>query len=87
MLKLYHRETGTSEIENLFSGFEIEIIFISEITRVEFYSAVWKKVRSLEISETAAVNTLRLYESDFEKYVFVITSPSIIEQAKNFVNK
>ena len=49
LFKLYHYESGTDELMNLFSDIGIENIFLAEITKVEFCSAVWKKCRTHEI--------------------------------------
>ena len=45
LFKLYHNESGTEEMDSIFSDNEVTGVFISEITSVEFISAVFKKVR------------------------------------------
>ena len=87
LFKLYHRETGTEELEELFSIVKITTIFLSEIAKIEFTSAVWKKVRTKEISELEAQTTLELFESDFAKYSFIATDSIIIEQARNLTTR
>ncbi|MEO6168582.1 MAG: type II toxin-antitoxin system VapC family toxin, partial [Chitinophagales bacterium] len=82
LFKLYHRETQTAEIESLFSVVKITTLFLSEITKIEFASTVWKKVRTTDISEAEAQITLALFETDFAKYAFVVTDSIIIEQAR-----
>ena len=49
LLILYHRESGTEELLQLFSG-NIIIVYLSEISKIEFSSAIWKKVRTKELS-------------------------------------
>jgi len=46
LFKLYHRESGTVELEVLFTTEKITTIFLSEITKIEFASSIWKKVRN-----------------------------------------
>ena len=87
LFKLYHREADTAELERKLSAITITSIFLSEITKVEFTSAVWKKVRTKEITEIEAQTTLDLFESDFEKYHFVTTDSIIIEQARLLTSK
>ena len=87
LFKLYHKETGTAELELLFSLKEITIVFLSEITIIEFTSTIWKKVRTNEISELEAQATLKLFESDFGKYTFIATNSLIIEQARILILK
>jgi len=87
LFKLYHQEVGTNELENLFSKVKITHIFISEISKVEFTSTIWKKVRTQEITTEQAEITLKLFESDFEKYNFVSTDSLVLEQARNLTTK
>ena len=82
LVKLYHKETGTSELESLFATSKITTVFLSELSKVEFTSTLWKKVRTGELVEVNAQTTLALFESDFEKYTFVATDSIIIERAR-----
>lgn len=81
LFKLYHKEDGTAELQRLFSTATVTAVFLSEISKVEFASAIWKKVRSKEITEQQPKTTLDLFTSDFSKYAFVATDSKIIEQA------
>jgi len=87
LFKLYHHEIGTEELENVLLKFRITHIYLSEITKVEFTSALWKKVRTNEIYAEQAVVTSKLFESDFEKYNFISTDSLILEQARNLTIK
>lgn len=87
LVKLYHREPGTKELENLFSNFEIEIVRLTELSLIEFYSAIWKKVRMLEINQQKAEVIINLFERDFKKYMFIPINSAIIEMSKNFITK
>ncbi len=87
LIKLYHREAGTAELELLFSLKEITIVFLSEITIIEFTATIWKKVRTNEISKLEAQATLKLFESDFGKFTFIATNSLIIEQARILILK
>lgn len=87
LFKLYHQEAGTEDIEKLFLQVPITHIYVSEVTKVEFTSAVWKKVRTKEITAEQALITLELFESDFEKYNFITTNSLILEQARNLTTK
>ena len=87
LFKLYHKETGTTELEELFFTLKISTIFLSEIAKIEFTSTVWEKVRTKEISDTEARTTVQLFEADFPKYDFIATDSIIIEQARILVTK
>ena len=43
LCKLYHQETGTEELEEVFSQVKITHIYLSEIAKVEFTSTVTKR--------------------------------------------
>ncbi len=87
LFKLYNQEIGTEELEQLFSEAKITHVYLSEISKVEFTSTVWKKVRTKEITLQQANITLQLFESDFEKYNFIATDSLILEQARNLTTK
>ena len=80
LFKLYHREIDTVLIEQIFSKVTVTSIYLSEITKVEFTSSFWKKVRTKEITELDAIKTLQLFERDSAKYTFIATDSLIIEQ-------
>ena len=81
LFKLYHREADTAALELIFSTLKITSIFLSEISKIEFTSTIWKKVRTKEITAFEAQTTLDLFESDLGKYTFITADNIIIEQA------
>lgn len=74
-------------MESIFLKSKVTHIYLSEISKVEFTSTIWKKARTKEISSEQAKITAELFESDFEKYNFISTDSLIIEQAKNLTTK
>ncbi len=87
LFKLYHQEAGTVELEAVFTQANITHVFLSEIAKVEFASAIWKKVRTKEISEQQAATTLQLFEEDFGNYSFIVTDSLILEQTRMLMTK
>ncbi len=87
IFKLYHQEIGTDELENIFSREKITHIFLSEISKIEFSSTIWKKFRTKEISKIQAEQTLEFFEHDFSKYNFITADSLILEQAKSLISK
>jgi len=45
LFKLYHAEADTQYYENIFLENAVSEIFLSELTRLEFSSTLWRKVR------------------------------------------
>lgn len=87
LLKLYHKEKGTDELIELFTTYSIGEIFISEITIIEFSSAVWKKCRKREIDESTAKLLIRKFDSDLPKYSLVVTDGNLLKKAKALIGK
>jgi uncharacterized protein len=87
LFKLYHKEQGTVEIEAWFSNTLVTEIFLAELSKVEFVSTVWKKVRMNEISLAKAQTILDSFEDDFTKYTFVLTDGVITERARGLISK
>lgn len=87
LFKLYHRESDTALVEQIFYKFNITNVYLSEITKIEFASAIWKKFRTNEITEIQALTTLSLFEKDIDKYTFVVTNSIVIEKAIKLISK
>lgn len=87
LFKLYHFETGTKELEQVFITNSVTQIYLSELTKVEFNSSIWKKVRTREITAEQANITLNLFESDSIKYRFAAVDSGILEVAKTLISK
>ena len=87
IVKLYHKEVNTARIEAIFSRNTIVEVFLSEITKIEFTSAVWKKARVKEIAEAEAGTIVDLFEKDCMKFSFIPVDSSIVEQAKVLISR
>lgn len=87
LVKLYHREKGTGEVETIFST-ENATIIISEIAVVELYSALYKLNRMKEISKDAVEASTKSFEEDC-KYRFSINPVSAdeIDRAKEIIKR
>lgn len=85
LVKTYHRESDSDKIIKTLS--EYEGILLSEITKIEFISAIWKKVNRGEASETEAQAGIHFFETDHNKYNWVIIDRVIINSANNLINK
>lgn len=87
LFKLYHTEGDTKFIENIFSDNKIQIVYLSELAKIEFTSTVWKKVCNKEIGELKAKEIIGHYEIDLGKYTFSPIESIIIEQARKLITK
>jgi len=87
LFKLYHYEMGAEEIDNLFTHHKINVVFLSEITKIEFSSTVWKKVRGNEITLQEAQGIIGKFKNDFGKFTFVEMDNIVVEQAQYLIEK
>jgi predicted nucleic acid-binding protein len=87
LFKLYHQEDGTEDLLNLFATKNIEKIFITEITIVEFSSAVWKKCRKKEIDIDTANFLIEKFDADLAKYSIVPTMGILHKNATRLIMK
>ncbi|MEN8119430.1 MAG: type II toxin-antitoxin system VapC family toxin [Bacteroidota bacterium] len=86
LLKLYHNEKGTKELIELISG-NFEKIYLSEIAKIEFSSAIWKKVRSKEFKKEGAKQVIAFFEKDFGNYQWISVQTVIINSAKELIKQ
>ena len=49
LVKLYHQEAGTEELDQFFEEQAVESIYLSEIAEVEFYATVSKKREQVKL--------------------------------------
>jgi len=81
VIKLYHSEEGSDRIFQILSQ-NIQTIILSEIALLEFRSALWKKARLRDITETAAKNVIACFEQDIDKFQFIRVDSSIIDSQR-----
>lgn len=55
LIKLYHTEPGTKELDAIFETNSVKEVFLSSLIKVEFNSALWKKVRAKDLTKDEAV--------------------------------
>jgi predicted nucleic acid-binding protein len=87
LIKLYHEEVGTDFLDSIFNEYTITKIYLSELTKVEYNSAVMKKVRTNELTESDAENLIESFENYYDKYTFIDINNTQIKKAKKLVFK
>lgn len=87
LVKLYHQEAGTEWVEKIFSD-KNNTIIISELSTVEFYSALAKKVRMQEIIKQAKEEALKNFHKDCrERFIISPLNVATIKKAKEIIEK
>ncbi len=87
LFKLYHKEDGTDELMSLFTEIGIEVIYLAEITKIEFSSVVWKKCRKNEIDENSASQLIEKFERDSVRYSYVSEGQVLRQKAQGLIGK
>jgi len=87
LIKLYHYETGTDYLDSLFEKFDITEIFLSELSKIEFSSAVMKKVRTKDLRLEDAISLIESFENDFGNYSFIKIDSKIVDSSKELIYK
>jgi len=87
LIKLYHSEIGTEEMDKLFIDFEVDEIYLSAVSKVEFNSAIWKKVRTKELTMDEANELNESFEADYSNFIFIEIGSELIEKARDLVTK
>jgi len=72
---------------NLFTEEGVEIIYLAEITKVEFSSVVWKKCRKKEIDEGLAKLLIEKFDNDSIKFSYIPEGQLLRQNAKNLIGK
>lgn len=87
LIKLYHREAGTDQVEDIFKQPEAAIT-ISELAIVELCSTLARKVRTGEITLQAQEEAVRNFEEDCtQRFIVDPLGGSVIRKAKELLQK
>ena len=86
LFKLYHLEADSEEIELIFTQNAVQTVFLSEITKLEFASTVWKKVRMTDLTKEQGDLLLQAFQFDFPNYSFVQLDSALVEKAMELLS-
>lgn len=87
LIKLYYKESGTERLDEIFNQYLIQDIFLSAISITEFYSAIYKKVRTKDLTSQNATDILTSFNSDQNKYSFINVDSEVIKTSQMLLGK
>ncbi|MFQ5771587.1 MAG: type II toxin-antitoxin system VapC family toxin [bacterium] len=88
VVKLYHHEEGTDNLLNFLKQYSTDLILtISDITKIEFHSAILKRVRMNEIELDIAKQVFSDFEKDMELMNVVEIDKSIKNRAVQILDE
>ena len=87
LVKIYHRESGTSEVLNIYNNHD-NSIQISELGRVEFISTIHRKFREKEFnSETLDALVCKFQDDADSLYEILQFSSLVTDEAEILIQK
>jgi uncharacterized protein len=86
LIKLYHTEAGTKELDDIFQSNQVTEVFVSSMAKVEFNSALWKKVRTKNLMEEEATSIIESFKTDYTNYNFIEVTNEVILTARELVS-
>ncbi len=88
LVKLYHAETGSERLETELSRFADDLIIsVSDLSRIEFYSVILKKVRTKDIKHDKAKQALALFEQDWGEFNCLVVDGTVKTNAAELLKK
>lgn len=87
LIKLYYKENGTERLDEIFNQYLIQEIFLSVISITEFYSAIYKKVRTKDLTPQNANDILTSFIDDKSKYTFINIDDEVIKTSQMLLEK
>jgi len=86
LVKLYYKEFDSEQLVSTISE-KADEIFLFEIAKVEFTSALWKKVRTGDLDKETAIQVISCFENDFDLFNWIFADSKIIDLSKNLFQK
>jgi predicted nucleic acid-binding protein len=86
LLKLYHSEKSSERLQEILS-IDVEAMYLSEIAKIEFLSAIWKKIRQKDLTKEIGNAVISCFEEDFEKFQWIPLNSDIIKSASDLLKK
>lgn len=87
LIKLYHYEEGTDTLDRLLKANNLTGIFLSELAKVEYDSAIWKLCRTKELTHEEVEILISSFETDYSKYNFVSLNSEIVDFSRLLIAK
>lgn len=87
LIKLYYKEEGTSKLDELFIENVITEIYISEITKIEFFSAIYKKLRTGNLQIENVNDLINAFTADEHNYSIILIDREIVSFSQKLIEK
>lgn len=86
LVKLFHKEPGTDEVTKWIQATENEV-WIFALARLEFFSAIFRRFRNSEISESLLQQAIMGFEEQVATFNIQPLSQVVLEQAELLIKE
>jgi uncharacterized protein len=86
LLKFYHVEDGTDKVSDLIKT-PGNIVYISELAKIEFVSALFRRLRCGELEKSDLSEALSLFNEDVKRFFIEPLHDAVIKEAKQLLMK
>jgi len=86
LIKFFHKEDGSQRVTELIVSEENEI-WISELARVEFISAIFRRFRNREMSETELSEALSAFEEELTSFNTEPLGHAIVKETESLIKR
>lgn len=86
LIKFFHKEDGSQKVTELIVSEENEI-WISELARIEFISAVFRRFRNREMSETELSEALSAFEEELTSFNIEPLGHAIVKETETLIKR
>jgi uncharacterized protein len=84
LFKLFVQEQGTETVVNIFSDINNEI-WVSELSRIEFYSTIMRRFRAKQLTKKQLTAILTNFESVWKNLLVISFKKSFLLDAENLI--
>ncbi len=86
LVKFFHKEEGTDVVVALISAPDNDI-WVSELARLEFVSAVHRRLRTNEISEADLSKVLKGFYDEYSKFSTKKVGSAVLNEAEELIKR
>jgi len=86
LIKFFHTEEATDIVTHLIER-EENIIYISEVAKIEFYCALYRRFRNNEINEDNLGKAIKGFEIQIKDFNIEPLGSTVIREAENLIKR
>ena len=84
LVKFFHEEQGTEIVTGIITDDE-NTIYVSELARIEFISAIYRRYRSKEIDDYSLMEALKGFDEEFVQFNVESLGSTVLQEAEKLI--